>query len=86
MVSIGITMELRTVCDKNDPKQESKKIPTIEEIQRYQDARYILLSLAAWKELSCPMVEYRPSDERLDIHLGGQYKIYFEEEEQILQL
>ena len=54
------------------------QVPTIDEIQRYQDARYIPASEAAWRLFSFPMVENHPNVERLEVHLESKHKLYFE--------
>ena len=73
-----VTVEIRSHKCKNDPKGTAKQVPTIDEIQGYQDARYISASEAAWRLFSFPMVEHHPSVERLEVHLEGKQTVYFE--------
>ncbi len=58
---------------KDDSTDAVTKMPTIDEIQNYQDARYISASEAAWRLFSFPMVEHHPSVERLEVHLEGKH-------------
>ena len=59
----------------------SKSVPTIDEIRHYQDARYISASEAAWRLLSFPMVEHEPFVERLEVNLEGHHIVYYKEGE-----
>ena len=76
-----MTVEIRTTADSEKPNCAPKSIPTIEEIQQYQDARCISASEAAWRLFSFPMVEHQPTVERLEVHLEGRHTVYFGEGE-----
>ncbi len=69
---------MRTVRESYEKCTISKTVPTIDEIQQYQDARYVSASGAAWMLLSFPMVGHQPPVERLEVHLEGHHTIYFE--------
>ncbi len=66
-----ITIEIRTPKKQTTDLSKAVSVPTIDEIQHYQDARYISASEAAWRLFSFPMKEHNPTVERLEVHLEG---------------
>ena len=77
-----IIEEIGTNIKTEKSNRALKSIPTIHEIQQYQDARHISASEAAWRIFSFPIVENQPTVERLQIHLEGRRTAYFGQEEQ----
>ena len=75
-------MEIRSHRSKDDPTGAVREVPTIDEIMTYQDARYTSASEAAWRLLPFPMVEQYPTVERLEVHLEGNHKYYFEKDKE----
>ncbi len=73
-----VNVSVRTHKSKDDRAVGDRKVPTIYEIQTYQDARHISASEAAWRLFSFPVVEHPPSVERLEVHLEGKHKVHFE--------
>ncbi len=73
-----VTVEIRSRRSKDDPTGPVREVPTIDEILAYQDARYISASEATWRLFSFPTVEHHPTTERLEVHLKGNHKAYFE--------
>ena len=74
-----VTVELLGGSKYEQSRNNSKSVPTIDEIRHYQDARYISASAAAWRLFPLLMVEHEPSVERLEVHIGGHYIIYYKE-------
>ncbi len=71
-------MEVHTHKSKDDRADGDRKVPTIDEIQTYQDALHISASEAAWRLFSFPAVEHHSSIERLEVYSEGKHKVYFE--------
>ena len=70
-----VTVEVQTRLHKDESTDVVMQLPTIDEIQRCQDARYISDSEGAWRLLSFPTVEHHPNMERLEVHLEGKHKM-----------
>ncbi len=73
-----VTVEERPYKSKDDSTCVITKVPTIDEIQNYQDARYASASKEAWRLFSFARVEHHPPVEQLEVHLEGKHKVYFE--------
>ncbi len=74
-----VTVEVRTFQPDEAHPGNPRQVPTIDEIQQYQHARYISASEVAWILFSFPMVEHQPPVERLEVHIEGHHIIYFQE-------
>ncbi len=73
-----VTVEIQSHRSKEDPTGAFREVPIIEKIRNYQDVRYISASEEAWRLFSFPMVEHHPTVRRLEVHLEGNHKVYFE--------
>ncbi len=73
-----VTLEVRTHNSDENQAGQVRKVPAIDEIKNYQDARSVSASEAAWRLFSFPMVEHHPPVERLEVHLEGNHEVYFE--------
>ena len=60
----------------------TEKDITNDEVTRYQNARYISASEAAWRIYDLPIIEKYPSVVRLSLHLPGEQTIFFQEGEE----
>ncbi len=54
------SVEIKIIQWNNGSHETSKKLPTIDEMQQYQDALYISASKAAWRLSFFPIVEHKP--------------------------
>ena len=76
-----VTVEILRGSKDEQSVNDPKSVPTVDEIQHYQDARYVSASEAAWRLFSFPIVEHEPSVERLEFHLEGQHIVYYKKGE-----
>ena len=56
-----------------------EKGENVDEIQRFQEARYVGSSEAAWRTLDCPLHERFPPVVQLAVHLENRLRVYFTE-------
>jgi len=56
-----------------------EKGENVDEIQRFQQARYVGSSEAAWRILDCPLHERFPPAVQLAVHLENGQMVYFTE-------
>lgn len=74
-----VIMEMVGAPKCNCEGNTSEKVPTIDKIHGYRDARCISAFEAAW---GCFLrFEHEPTVERLEVHLGGHHIVYFQEGE-----
>lgn len=57
-----------------------------DEINNFLDARYVSVSEACWRLLSFPMHAEFPTYQRLEIHLPGDFLIYYDANDHSLEI
>ena len=62
-----VTVEIVGGSKDEQSLNNSKSVPTIDEIRHYQDARYISASETAWRLFSFSTVEHEPSAKRQEV-------------------
>ncbi len=72
----GVTVEVGSHKSKDASTNVVRKVPSVNEIRIYQNARYIFASEASWRLFFLPMVEHYPFFQRLEAHLKGKHKVF----------